>query len=103
MNSPNNQTGPTSSSMMRYHAASEKMGFRFSNTSVFIVNALEWLGERLGDVHLEFHEHDGWQVSTCYAEERWGEDSWIRGDGSMASALCHAIEITPLQQSDERL
>lgn len=78
-----------------YRAASEKMGHSFYNTTAFIVNAIDWLGEKFGDVHLEYHEPEGWQVSTCYADETWGEDSWVRGDGgSLASALCRAVEMS---------
>ena len=94
----NDATDPSA----EYRKASEKMGHIFTNTSYFILNALDWLGELYGDVHLEYHECEGWQVSTCYADDSWGENGWIRGDGSMQSALCKAVAVAkqPEQVSD---
>lgn len=87
--------GQGSTSSHCYRVASEKIGHHFFSTTIFIVNALDWLGEKFGDVHLEYHEDaGGWQVSTCYADEAWDEDGWVRGDGSMASALRRAVEVT---------
>lgn len=71
----------------------EKMGFSFSSTDQFVARSLDWLSQKWGDLHIEFHKDEGWQVSTCFAEEIWGEDSWIRGDGSLHSALLRTVEI----------
>lgn len=79
-----------------YNAASLKMGYVFTNTTTFIVNAIEWLGEKFGDLHLEYHQSNGWQVSSCFSDGIWSDDGWIRGDGSMKSALCAAILISEI-------
>ena len=95
MSEANKQAESGSGSSHCYRAASEKMGHQFFSTTLFIVNALDWLANKFGDVHLEYHEAEGWQVSTCYAEGQWGEDKWVSGeDGGIASALLKAVEIT---------
>jgi hypothetical protein len=61
-----------------YRAASEKMGHQFFSTTIFMVNALDWLGEKFGDVHLEYHKDaGGWQdnmpngAKTAFQDSHW--------------------------------
>lgn len=72
-----------------------KIGLVHRNTSVFVVRAIDWLSEVHGDIHMEYHHLTGWGISTCYADDKWDEDSWISGDnGSLYTALIKAIEIS---------
>lgn len=92
------ESGKRSSSesyTLPYRNACEKMGCRFTTRHQFVSVAAIWLADRWKDLHIEFHEHDGWKVSTCYANGAWGESSWLRGDGTLDSALLAAIEATP--------
>ena len=58
--------------------ACKKMGFIGPHsTDRFVKNGLEWLARNIGDLHVEFHRCEGWQVSTCYEEEQWKD--WISG------------------------
>lgn len=75
-------------------AANEKMGVPFFSHNQFVIQAMKWLSTKWKDLHVEFHEDGGWQVSTCYADGAWGEDSWVRGDGSLHSAILKAVEAT---------
>lgn len=84
----------TSSPSGSYRAAAEKMGRPFFSHDHFAIDAIQWLSQQWKDLHIEFHEQQGWQVSTCYADQQWGEDSWVRGDGSLHSALLKAVEVT---------
>lgn len=79
---------------MRYHKASEKMGYLYTGSTYFIINAMDWLAKKYGDIHLEYHEETGWRVSTCYVHNSWSDDGWVSGDGSVRSALCLAIELS---------
>lgn len=99
---------PTGDPFRGYRRAAEKMGKPFPNIDSFVLNtffvsttfvtdAIQWLSEKWKDLHIEFHEDRGWQVSTCYADEAWDEDGWVRGDGSLHSALRKAIEVTPAE------
>ncbi len=78
-----------------YRKACEKMGFSFTTRHRFATVAAIWLADLWKDLHIEFHEYDGWKVSTCYANGEWGESSWLRGDGTLDSALLAAVEATP--------
>jgi len=50
--------------------------------------AIDWLAEQLMDLHLEFHEHEGWSVGCCYEESTWSD--WLSHD-NLEIALCKAI------------
>ena len=64
------------------------------NTDESCMKMIRWLTDRWKDLHIEFHQDGGWQVSTCYADGSWGEDRWVRGNGTLHSALNKAIETT---------
>jgi hypothetical protein len=93
MSSENDQSSAPSASRC-YRAAAEKMGRQFFSHDQFSTDAIRWLSERWKDLHVEFHECEGWQVSTCYADEAWDEEGWVRCDGSLHSALLKAVEVT---------
>ena len=78
--------------MPRYRAAASSMNSYFSSTDRFIVQAMAYLSNRFGDLHVEFHSESGWQVSTCYSAGAWSEDGWLSGDGSIQGCLLAALE-----------
>lgn len=75
----------------RLMAASAIMGREYVDGFGFVATAMEWLAAKYGDLHVEFHKGDGWQVSSCFDVDGWG-DGWMQGDGTLAGALCEAVE-----------
>lgn len=73
----------------RYRAAAEKMGRQFRSHDQFTADAIRWLSERWKDLHIEFHEHEGW---LCKRGVGW------YCDGSLHSALLLAVEDTKLKR-----
>lgn len=52
--------------------AAEVMGYDIVYSyDRFERKAMDWLAERLGDLHIEYHKDDGWDVSCCYREDSW--------------------------------
>lgn len=94
--STNTEQNPESlpSGAVCYRSAADKMGRQFFSHDQFAIDAIRWLSEHWKDLHIEFHEIEGWQISTCYADDKWGKDSWVHGDGSLHSALLRAVEVT---------
>jgi hypothetical protein len=77
----------------RYVKAYWKMGRPFFSVDRFIPDAMNWLAINLGDLHIEYHKDEGWQVSTCFTDGSWDDDGWISADdGSLAGALMLAVE-----------
>lgn len=86
----------------RCDRAFDKIGLTSKDLSVFIVRAIDWLSEVHGDLHMEYHRFTGWRVSTCYADDKWGEDGWICGDdGNLYTALIKAVEISEMPPENE--
>ena len=86
---------------VRFRQSSEMMNHTFFSTDTFVAGSIKWLSSRLGDLHLEFHECEGWSIATCCNDKgEWSESGWLRGDGSLASALCVAIEVQSKLESD---
>ena len=73
-----------------YFRALEFMGSSrdFESPEQFIAPTMQWLSKKIGDLHVEYHEDDGWQVATCLGNKGW--EGWIPGD-SLAEALCNAV------------
>lgn len=84
----------------RYRRASKVIGCSVSSTDQFVAESMRWLSARFGDLHVEFHKEEGWQISTCYAEDQWGEDTWIRGDGTLRGCLCEAVLRTAISKGE---
>lgn len=60
-----------------------------------IEDTIDWLSQRHKDFYIEFHGSDGWQVALVRPDKEWGHyDCWIKGDGSLSSALLKAVELT---------
>lgn len=78
----------------RYNLARKAIGVASSNTRPLAPYAMRWLADQHGDLHVEFHKDFGWQVSTCFSDGKWSEDGWVRGDGTLLSALIKAVELT---------
>lgn len=69
------------------------LGVSFSSYHKFISDSMSWLADKYGDLHVEYHKDSGWQVSTCYADGEWGDDSWLTGDGTLEGCLLKAVTV----------
>jgi hypothetical protein len=74
--------------MRDYFAAAEIIDDPFVTRERFIVQAIDWLSTKHGDLHLEFHKDEGWQVGTCFIGGKW--DGWIKGP-LLIDALAKAV------------
>lgn len=70
------------------YKASELLGLQFSSNSRFIDTAIDFLSHHLRDLHMEFHEYEGWAISCCYEEDSW--KGWKKGD-TLEAALVKAV------------
>lgn len=69
--------------------ASRVMGHDACHSRIwFIDRSMEWLAERLGDLHVEFHEVGGWSVACCYEDRSW--EGW-QHDDRLSLALAKAV------------
>ncbi len=86
----------------RVRLAQSAVGIQEPNIRLFVPYAMRWLADQHGDLHVEFHKDFGWQVSTCFSDGQWSEDGWVRGDGTLISALIKAVELTEAGGSEGR-
>lgn len=84
----------TNEEYYRYLYTSKEMGFIFCDIPDFVTRSIEWLSTMYGDLHMEYHEEVGWQITSCYLDGSWGESGWVSGDGSLRSALLVMAEGT---------
>lgn len=72
--------------------ASEVMGRTFHSNANFISDAIKWLTAKYGDLHMEYHNCEGWHCSTCMEKFEWFK--WTEGDGSLESCLANAVMLS---------
>lgn len=56
---------------------------------------IDYLAQKHGDFHCEFHMDTGWQVSSCYVNGDWSDDGWVSSeDGTLKGAVKRFVELT---------
>lgn len=85
--------------LMQQAAKAMGKNYFYSSQAGFVCDDLRWLAKTLGDVHLEFHACEGWQISTCFEEEGW--KNWITQDTdkhALAECVAKAILATKSEE-----